>query len=80
MSAGLVSIGDFGRLQQTFALFPAPDGPAVSVGVPARMTLQRDARIEPDISGSDLPENPCKVNGRLLLKTEVLRVPGFKGS
>jgi len=49
MSAGLVSIGDFGRLQQTFALFPAPDGPAVSAGVPAKRTLQRHARNESDI-------------------------------
>jgi hypothetical protein len=74
VSVDAVSVGDFGRLQKTFAFFPATDWPAASLGVPARRTLQRHARIEPDISGSDLPENPFKVNGRSLLKTAVLRV------
>jgi hypothetical protein len=66
MSVGLVSIGDFCRLQQTFAWFPAPELPAVSAGIPAKRLLQQHARIKPEISVSDLPENPFKVNGRLL--------------
>jgi hypothetical protein len=75
MSAGLVSIGDFCRLQQTFAWFPAPELPAVSAGIPAKRLLQQHARIKPEISVSDLPENPCKVNGRLLLKAAANQSP-----
>jgi len=51
-------------LQKPFAFFPATDGSAVAVEVPALRTPQRHARFEPEIPGSDLPENPFKVNGR----------------